>query len=210
MLSHALRAARVQRRLSIAFRSSASNVTTSLLTAPSDIVAGDLLIWYNNVANTSGFPTAVTPTGFTLITNGTAGTNRRLITAYKVAVGGDASSTITGMSAGATNAKAILVFSTNGASSASVFDIEYQATDGDPTAQTITSATGTPPLVDIGFVRNLSNNRSMTPTQDGELSIGNGHFGLYKIYNSSPVDVVVDTNDGGNANTINSFYMQVS
>ena len=210
MLSHPLRAARVQRSLSIAFRSSA-NSTTTTLTAPSDIVAGDLLIWYDNSLNFSTFPTAVVPTGFTQISTTTNATNRRIISAYKIAVGGDASATITGMSFLNAGVKGLIVFSTNGATSAAVFDADIQNTDGDPTAQTVTSSSGTPPLVVIGLIRNQTANYSMTPTEDGVATFSAGQqFGLYKIYNSSPANVTVDTNDGGNNNLINSFYMQVS
>ena len=216
MLSHMLRAARVQRNvvggLSIAFRTSATSSATTL-TAPSTIVAGDLLVWSENSVNTSTIPTSVVPTGFTSISNNSVGTNRRIITAYKIAVSGDASSTITGMTTNNSLTKMLLVFSTNGATSASVFDIGYETTNNDPTAQTITSGTGTPPLVSIGYVRTGSGTYSMTPTEDGVVSTNDdvaGSFFVYKIYNSSPADVTVDATDGGNNNTINSFYIQVS
>jgi hypothetical protein len=211
-----LRAARVQRNvvggLSIAFRTSATSSATTL-TAPSTIVAGDLLVWSENSVNTSTIPTSVVPTGFTSISNNSVGTNRRIITAYKIAVSGDASSTITGMTTNNSLTKMLLVFSTNGATSASVFDIGYETTNNDPTAQTITSGTGTPPLVSIGYVRTGSGTYSMTPTEDGVVSTNDdvaGSFFVYKIYNSSPADVTVDATDGGNNNTINSFYIQVS
>jgi hypothetical protein len=213
VLSHPLRAARVQRNvLSIAFRTSATSSATTL-TAPSTIVAGDLLVWSENSVNLSTIPTSVVPTGFTSISNNTVGTNRRIITAYKIADSGDASSTITGMTTNNALTKMLLVFSTNGATSASVFDIEYETTNNDPAAQTITSGSGTPPLVSIGYMRTGTGTCSMTPTEDGVVSTSSdvaGSFFLYKIYNSSPADVTVDATDGGNNNTINSFYIQVS
>jgi hypothetical protein len=216
MLSHPLRAARVQRNvvsaLSIAFRTSATSSATTL-TAPSTIVAGDLLVWSENSVTFGGLPTSVVPTGFTSISNNTVGTNRRIITAYKIAVSGDASSTITGMTTNNALTKMLLVFSTNGATSASVFDIGYETTNNDPAAQTITSGSGTPPLVSIGYVRTGTGTYSMTPTEDGVVSTNSdvaGSFFVYKIYNSSPADVTVDATDGGNNNTINSFYIQVS
>lgn len=193
----------------IQFRTSAIS-TSSTISAPSTIQNGDLLVLYDSALST-GTPTAVTPTGFTTILNQSPISTRRIICSYKIATNSDASATITGMSGNLNVAKILLVFSTKGIASASVFDVAFERSDGDPAAQTITSGSGKAPLVAIAFVRNQSNNYSMTPTQDGVVeNTGQGQFGLYKIYNSSPEDVTVDTNDGGNNNLLMSFYIEIT
>lgn len=194
----------------IQFRTSAIS-TSSTISAPSTIQNGDLLVLYDSALSSSGTPTAVTPTGFTTILNQSPISTRRIICSYKIATNSDASATITGMSGNLNVAKILLVFSTKGIASASVFDVAFERSDGDPAAQTITSGSGKAPLVAIAFVRNQSNNYSMTPTQDGVVeNTGQGQFGLYKIYNSSPEDVTVDTNDGGNNNLLMSFYIEIT
>jgi hypothetical protein len=195
----------------IGFRSSATS-TVATIVAPSNIAAGDIIVLYDNGANTSGFPTTVVPTGFIGILDNTTAANRRTICSYKIATGSESGTTITGMSATSANAKIMFVFSTNGASSVNVKDIDFaSSTNTDLPAQTITSGSGTARLVALGFSRNLLGNiGSMTP-QDGNVSVSSEtHYGYYKIYNSSPSNVVVDTGDGGNNNMLMSFYLEAS
>lgn len=196
----------------LAFRSSATS-TASTIVAPSGIVAGDLLVLYDNAANISGFPTAVIPTGFDspAIINQTGGSasNRRCIVSKKIANGTEAGATITGMDGTLLDAKILVVFSTNGATNSTAFDSVIQITQGDPTIQTIDSSIGSPPLISLGFLRNEGGGGgTMSPTQDGIVGSGT-HQGYYKIYNSSPADVTFDTGDGGNNNMLMSFYIEV-
>jgi hypothetical protein len=210
ILSHALRARKKAISIALAFRSSATS-TGSTIVAPSDIVAGDLLVMYDNVS-ASSIPTTVVPAGFTSILNNTVGTIRRCICSYKIATGSEAGTTITGLSGtGGALAKILHVYSTNGATTGTVRSINYEQTDADPAAQTITSGSGVAPLVAINFIRNTSPTptNTMTPTQDGNVQNG-GHYSYYKIYNSSPANVTVDTNDGGLVNMLMSFYIEAS
>ena len=194
---------------SIAFRSSSTSDNLSTITAPSDIIAGDLIVLYDRATNSSGFPTSVIPSGFTTILNNTHESTRRTICSYKIANGTEAGTTITGMDGASADVKTILVFSTNGATTASFFDVEFQSTDGNPVAQTINASSGSPPLVVIGFIRQVTTtSQSMSPTQDGTVVNGQ-NTAYYKIYNSSPADVTFDCGDGGNANALMSFYLEV-
>lgn len=190
----------------LAFRSSATS-TTSTIVAPSDIIASDLLVLFDVAFNASGFPTAVTP--FTAFLNNTNLTVRRIMFSKKIADGTEAGTTLTGMNGTSGNTKILMVFSTNGATSSTEFDIGYQATDATPTSQTITSSSGTPPLISIGFIRQATTtSQSFSPTQDG--SINNQVITTYyKIYNSSPSNVTVSCGDGGNNNILASFYLEV-
>lgn len=207
MLTHFLRA--IPKKL--AFRASATS-SGETITIPATVKEADLIVLYDHAVNTTGFPTAVTPTGFTNILNETSGTLRRVICSYKIAASGDASSSITGMNGADINNKIMLVFSSS-IGSVSVFDITYQATDAAPTTQTINSADGTSPLVCIAFVRNgntTAGNFTMTPT-DGTVTLGTGgNRGGYKIYNIAPANVTVSSVDGGTNNVLMSFYIQVS
>lgn len=193
----------------IAFRSSATS-TASTITAPSDIVAGDLLVIYDRATNTSGLPTSVVPSGFTSILDQGTENLRRTICSFKIASGSEAGTSITGMNGTSANIKIMMVFSTNGATSAIAYDVEFQSTDADPTAQTITSSSGSPPLVAFAFIRQVTTtSQSFSPTQDGTVVNGQ-NTGYYKIYNSSPANITVDCGDGGNANALMSFYIEVN
>jgi len=208
MLHNMLRAAGT---VSLAFKSSAvSTLTAGTIVAPSGIVPDDIIVLYDNVSMASGFPTSLVPSGFTSILDNTTSTNRRVICSYKIATGSEGGTTITGMSSNNTNAKIMLVFSTNGASSVNVKSVQYEGTDNDPAAQVISSGSGTAPLVAIGFNRNTSGTGiSMSPTEDGSV-VNSGHFGYYKIYNSNPVtNVTFDGGDGGVNNMLMSFYIEV-
>ena len=195
----------------LAFRSSAtSGNTAGTIVAPSDIVAGDLLVLYDNAANNTTLPTAVTPSGWdTALINQTFSTNRRCMVHKKIANGTEAGATITGMSVNNVVLKILLVISTNGASSSTAYSIASEATNNDPTAQVISSASGNSPLAVFGFIRNQTGTgNSMSPTQDGIITSA-PHYGYYKLYNSSPADVTFDTGDGGLNNFLMSFYIEV-
>ena len=190
----------------LAFRSSATS-TTSTIVAPSDIVAGDLLILFDVAFNASGFPTAVTP--FTAFLNNTNATTRRIMFSKKIADGTEAGATLTGMNGTNLNSKILYVFSTNGATTSTDFDLDYQATNATPTSQTITSSNGTAPLVSMGFIRQtIATSQSFSPTEDGSINL-EAITTYYKIYNSSPNDITVSCGDAGNNNILSSFYLEV-
>jgi hypothetical protein len=210
LLSHALRAAAGNvKALSLAFRSSSTN-NASTITVPNDVVASDLLVLYDRAGNTSGFPTAVTPTGFTQILNQTGSTNLRFVCSFKIAAGTEAGTTITGMNGNNLNGKILMVFSTNGATAGAAFDVAFQNTDGDPAAQTVNASGQSTPLVVIAYMRQVTiTSQSFSPTEDGTVPFG-AQTAYYKMYNASPADVTVDCGDGGNNNALLSFYIQVS
>jgi hypothetical protein len=150
------------------------------------------------------------PSGFTSILYQSHETVRRTICSFKIADGTEAGTSITGMDGTSADAKIMAVFSTSGASSAIAYDVAFESTDGDPTAQTINASGGSAPLVVIGFVRQVTTtSQSMSPAQDGTVGSGQ-NVGYYKIYNSSPADVTFDCGDGGNANALMSFYIEVN
>lgn len=196
----------------IAFRASSSS-TASTIVAPTGIIAGDLIVSYDS-AGGSTIPTSVIPTGFDspAIVNQTftTGTQRRVVISAKIANGTEAGVTYTGMNGNTVNAKIMLVFSTNGATSYNTFSIGYEMTDGNPVARVITSGLGSPPLVSFGYIRNTTTGQnSFTPTETGVVTIPS-HYAYYKIDNATPLGITVDTGDGGNANMVATFYIEVN
>lgn len=79
-----------------------SESSAGTLVAPSNIAAGELLVFLNIAASTTSSPTAVTPTGFTNAINGTNSflTNTRYMASWKIADGTEGGATITGMNPG--------------------------------------------------------------------------------------------------------------
>jgi hypothetical protein len=197
--------------LTLEFRSSSIS-TISTIAVPNDVVAGDLLVLCDRATNNSGsgFPTAVVPTGFTQILNQTGSTNVRFVCSFKIAVGTEAGTNITGMNGANNNNKILIVFSTNNAISASSFDVAFENTDGDPAAQTVNASGQPTPLVVLAFMRQQTvTGQSFSPSQDGTV-VNSAVTGYYKIYNSLPSDVTVDCGDGGTLNALMSFYIEIS
>lgn len=199
------------------FDSSVSNAAT--IVAPAGIIAGDVILIHDYSARGSGnFPIAVVPTGFTEIINQQApDTNytTRTIMSYKIAVGGEAGATITGMAAASWSNKELLVFRPSiPATSVSVSAVNSQATNSAPTAQNVASSGGATPLVVIATWGSEDGTtvtpRDFTPVKDGEISSNTNSWTAYKIMNSSPADVAVSMTDYGRANMLQSFYLGVS
>lgn len=192
--------------------------TASTIVAPASIVPGDLIVLFDSAVST-GTPSTVTPTGFTNINTVTVGTAtiRKSICSYKIAVGDEGGATITGMNGNQQNGKMIYVFRGNVAiTSVVVGDVGSQGTDGDPVAQTITSASGIPPLVVFGAYAGGTAVSPRTFTvggssaKDGEITSSTSAYLAYKIYDSAPSDVVVDMEDETVNNTLQSFYLQAA
>lgn len=235
MLSHALRArATLQRQQSftISFVSSATNGvagtngTSTSVTLPSTIQANDILVIFCNVidSNSSTPPSITTPSGYTLVNvqgsyNIPQADTESVGTYYKIAVSGDASSTLT-ISSGNGNYRSVtaIVFRTTKGSSpnisiASLNSYGSAVTSGSapsPPNQTVTSGTGSAPLIVLASYVTLST-RTFTPTEDGEIASFNaGRYMRYRIYNSSPVDTLVGEVNNLTVTTLKSFYMGVS
>jgi hypothetical protein len=196
---------------SIAFQSSA-NSQTATLTAPSDIIAGDLLVFLDYAAGPST-PTSAVPSGFTSAGDIAQPANGRIILSYKKAAGSEASSSLQGMTSSSYR-KCIGVFRPNiPITSVTLAGVATQSTDGDPTSQNIAASGGTPPLIALcGYVSSgVVNPRTFTPAKDGEITVTSNIIYLaYKIYNSSPADISVDMDDEGSGNTLVSCYLAVT
>jgi hypothetical protein len=217
-------AAAAKRSIVLSFIAATTSVNSATITGSASIVAGDVLVLLDSVWNSGALPPASSvPTGFTQITTaaGVAVDRTRMTISFKLATGAEASASITGMTGSGGAAKVLSVF--RGApvvSAISAFDPGQEHTTGNPTAQTITAGGGVAPLLVIGaYSGELAvNPRTFTvggsAAKDGETQASGGTFInswlAYKIYNASPADVVVDMDDEGSDNTLESCYLQVS
>lgn len=183
----------------LSFRSSATS-TASTLTAPGDIQAGDLLVWWDSGVAGFSAPASVVPTGFTEIQNVSvvSAAGARGILAYKIADGTEAGATLSGITS--SPAKILAVFKGDGPiSTATVQSTNGQATTGNPSAQSVAASGHTPPLVVIGAYGASAtlDPRTFSPAEDAEISANTFHYLKYKIYNSSPADHSIDMDDEG-------------
>lgn len=195
--------------------------TTSTITAPTNIMRGDLLVLLQYAKNsTAALPTNTAVVTFTnSVGTATGSSDTRIVARYKIADGSECGATITGMNGTATNSKHLLVFrSTQGPITVPAVSA-YNATvvDTNPGAQTISASGQTTPLIAIGTYHNSSaavDPRVFTvggvESADGEISNTTSHYVKYKIYNSSPSDISVDMDDEGTENALSGFYIRVT
>lgn len=198
--------------------STTSNAQT--VTAPATINPGDLLILFDNTDRLGSTPPSVVPTGFTQIVTyiGDDGfVFYRGLISYKIAIGNEDSSTITGMNLFFSGCyKCLLQFRGDIAiTSITANSIDATYTEGDPASRVIPSASGIVPLID--FAEYFCNSdpinaatRTFSPAADGEINSSNFQYVKYKIYNSSPSDITADLGDNGGGNALSSFYLKVS
>ncbi len=198
--------------------SQVASATSALetITVPAGVIAGDLLVLLDRAEDdATTVPTTVVPTGFTSIINTAHAQYTRSIMSYKIAVGTEASSSITGMNGTAYESKAMYVFrGNNPITSVTAASAAGQFTESNPTAQVVTASAGAVPLVVLAgysvFAANAVDPRTFSTTKDGEISNGTDLYLAYKIYNSSPADTTVDMDDEGFENCLQSCYLQVS
>jgi hypothetical protein len=183
---------------------------TSSITCPSNVVAGDLICFFEDALSASG---QAIPSGFTLI-SGTLITNNRAVWSYKIATGTEGGTSITGMTGGTFYTKVLLIFRGDVPISAvTVASVNQQATAGDPTAQTVTASSGVPPLVVLASYTTGTGpiaTRTFSPAEDAEIIPAgalNTEYIKYKIYNASPSNTTVDMPDAGVDNGLHSSYL---
>jgi hypothetical protein len=205
----------------------ATSAGSATITAPANILAGDLIVMIDSGSGgISGIaPTAVTPTGFTAISTSITTGAYRACFSYKLAVGTEGGTSITGMapSGGGGMAKIMMVFRGNKpATTLTVGSPAGQATTGNPTAQNCTAGSGVAPLVVLGAygawagLSGLVNPRTFSTTKDAEQEITHNAMTddhdlwlAYKIYNSAPADSSIDMDDEG-TNVLMSAYIQMA
>jgi hypothetical protein len=161
-----------------------------------------LVLW--DRATSAGVPASVVPSNFTSIRDFNDCVGLKCILSAKIAVGTEASASLTGMNGSSTNRKCLYVF--RGSRLIAAFtaqDIASEATDNNPPAQTVNASAGVVPLIVLGCY-GLGQNALIDPrtftvggvgAKDGEITSDQRQFLAYKIYNSAPADVVIDMDD---------------
>lgn len=186
--------------------------STTTITCPA-VNEGDLIVMLDRAEGMS-VPTTAIPTDFVSVVNTNDGAYFRQILSYKIAVGTEGGTSLTGMVGSDYTYKGIWTFVGDVAITAvSALSAVGQATDGNPSAQTVTSGSGVAPLVVLGCATSYKDNTSvlsMTPSEDATLSPDASWWLGYKIYNSSLANVAVDMADAGYENCLQSCYLQVS
>lgn len=176
--------------------SQSSLPTTATFTLPSGINVGDLIVIVVVGTQGVGAPTALTPTGYTLLANITVGIYRTEAF-YKLSTGTDSGASVTTMTAAATQS-IVAIF---GANIASVTPSTWvsQATASAPTNQTVTG--GTAPTLYIGYysAESVVATRGFTTTADAEITnlTSFKQYFKYKIYNSAPASTTISQPDSG-------------
>lgn len=184
----------------------------STITAPATVNPGDLLVLWDVAVNVAGIPASVIPSGFTSISDFTDAATRRGVTSFKLCDGSEDSASLTIMNGTNNNTSVLAQFrGNNQITVATSGSPAGQFTAVDPTAQVITSGSGTPPLIVFGFYfQSLSvTARSFSTTEDATVPADSNNTAniKYKIYNSSPANTTVDEGDGG-TNALASCYIQ--
>lgn len=184
--------------------------TAATITGSASVVAGDLLILWDVAINSSGTPTSAIPTDFNTIVDFDGGGLTKAIASYKIADGSEASASLTGMDGTSSDRKILGVWRGDvDFTSVTVRSLNSQMTTGNPTGQSCTAASGTPPLLLIGayYSSGAITTRSITPGAfTAEISNGTGFYLNYLIYDSAPASQTIDMADFGN-NALTSFYL---
>ncbi len=181
------------------------------IVVPSGVVAGDLLL-FTNMCRSASSP--VQPSGFTFINSQTrsdSGSTAIGAAYYKVAVGTESGTTLTGIADSSDNTVELLHFRASyPIASITAGDIESEGTSADPSPQ-ICRPTTPPSVVIAHYIDGDSSGlgtTSMSPTEDGTVSSGGFVQVKYKIYNGTQSDTTIDMSDTGNYNVMQSFYLQ--
>jgi hypothetical protein len=196
---------------------SSSTSSSTTINAPATVNAGDLLVMWD-FSRGNPAPADVVPNLFTRITPNTftlAG-DHRAVASYKIADGTEDGAAITGMTVGASGGyKAMYLFrGDKPIVSVTPGSVANESTTGNPAAQTVASGSGLAPLIVFGCygTSGTVNPRTFTvaavDAKDGEITPNVRCYLAYKIYMSSPADVVVDMDDEG-SNGLGSFYLSV-
>jgi hypothetical protein len=159
----------------------------------------------------------VVPSGFTQIGTTQSLNEADAVTAYKIALGNESGTLISGMNGFYVELKLLLQFRGNSPITvAAAQDIAQQITDGNPASQTCNASGGAVPLIVFGTYASIVrpvDPRTFSPAADGEHSITAASGGQavvkYKIYNSSPQDTSIDMDDEGSNNVLQSFFLEV-
>jgi hypothetical protein len=191
----------------ITFVASATTTTDSI-TIPASAAVGDLAV---HIMRADTLVSGGDPSGFTLI-DGQASANAAHGANYKILVGGDPGSTLTGLLNGTTEDSILLVFrGFTGTATPNTWTWPAP-NNNNPSVQTVTASGETDPLIVFGSCGANTGPAvfvTASPAFDGEVVTSSGRLRVgYKIYNTSPANHSIDQNDLGNGNTLGSGFIK--
>lgn len=204
---------------SVSFVSSTTSATSSI-TCPTVQPYDVGILW--DVAGDSGPPSAVTPSGWTTISNLNvdAGTYAiRAVLSYRIFDGTEDGSTITGMAGNNSEPKVLLLFRPNSGSIVSALDLQSPwnefCADSNASAQTISASGQTAPLVRIAATGRVAGTPtvSLTGTFDASSIVQSDNHAQarigYAVQNSSPSDDnTIDNDLSGGAHALVSGWIR--
>lgn len=128
---------------------STTTSTSSTITIPADTASGDVIVLYDAPSYPGSGSSGSSPAGFTtLVSAAFGGWFNGIQMSAKIAVSGDAGTTITGMNGTTSNAKVMYVFRGNARiNSFSVLNLATAGTNGDPGQVTIAATSVTAPAI---------------------------------------------------------------
>lgn len=186
------------------------------ITIPGSIAAGDLCIIWNRARDTdaagsgaSGSVAAVTPSGFTNLSNDGAGVfegiGLRLMMHAKKLLGSE--TTVTGMNDN-DEQWAVAVFRPNKAwTSFAYTESGAHAGASNPSVQTISIAALEVPVLALGEMASTGSfSRSVSPSMN-ELNPTSNWYCHYYNWNAGPQNHSYDMSDGGDINIMHSGYL---
>lgn len=195
-----------------------NTTTTTSIAIPGTVQAGDLIVFLDSGQSTSApAPGDTYESGFTAIASAVSGGGTgtaRVSLSCKIATGAEADGSITGITGNGSFERSGLLIFRGDAPIASMTAASVNnpgSTDGNPAEQTVTSGSGTPPLVVLAVYRSTAaiDPRGFSPAKDGEINPVTSLYLAYRIYNASPANVAVDMDDEGNSNILMSCYVAV-
>lgn len=194
---------------------SSATSTTSTITAPSDLQAGDFLLLFDCASTSLSPPTVVTPTGWTAL-DSQSGTSMTDAMSYKIADGTEAGSSITGMNGGYSNRKLLVVFRGNVPFIAATIQSKVkQITASNPTSKTITSGSATTSILVIAsWSDQIDSNdispRTQSPTMTEVNNTTHQYIGWIPYYSSGWTDQTFDMDDEGADNALMGCYIELT
>lgn len=191
-----------------------ANSTTSTVSIPGGVQAGDLLLYGFAAWNNSGNPSYTVPSGWASLLNATMTSTGRIGIAAKRAVGSESGS-IGGVfgDAGVDGKVCVLLRPDKPLTSiGSAQSVASQFSTSAPSNQVVTSGAGVAPLIVLALwntVVGTVSPRGMSPAKDDEYNSSTNLYLGWKLYASAPANVTVSMEDEG-SNAMGSCYTELA
>ena len=201
---------------SLTYIASTTSNNSATINCPASINAGDLLILIQRGDNDNppgGAPADVTPSGWTDVPTTLTDTENRHSVKYKIALGTEDSSSITGVDGGLYDNKVMLQYRADIPIVSATFSaLDRQSVDGNPGARTQDASLGTGIVLGITNFSTLDNGGTVDPrttsiTPDHEISSDTSFYVHDYIQASPAANYTWDMADEGDKNALLGFYV---